>query len=109
MAEYETLGAVVGENVRRLRLAQDLTQHELAQRFKWAGLNWARSKIAMLENGHRPTISMGEALVMALALRVQPGDLFAGEGPMRLDPTEVLTSREAFRSMAWQGEQVPTP
>ena len=47
------LGAVVGQNVRRIREERLITQGELGDLWKAHGLNWARSKISALESGHR--------------------------------------------------------
>lgn len=59
----------VGENLRRLRLRQGLSQGALAER---AQLN--RSYLSMVENGRR-NISLDNLVVLALALCVEPVEL----------------------------------
>jgi len=83
------LGAVVGQNVRRIREERLITQGELAALWKAHGLNWARSKISALESGHRPQISAAELLVMAVSLQVTVPGLLASEGLIRLEPYDV--------------------
>ena len=94
------LGAVVGQNVRRIREARVLTQHELAQIWHRHGLKWARSKIAALETGNRPRVDFGELGVMALSLGVPLGDLLQGEGRVSLDPTPTRISLHDLRQLA---------
>ncbi len=95
---WKSFGAVVGENVKRLREAKVLTQHELIHQWRTFGLNWARSKLAALENGHRPQVSGGEIVLMALGLGVPESELFAGPGDVRLDPAPVRISRKDLRA-----------
>jgi len=76
--EGPPLGVVVGRNVKRLRTERALTQHELAQLWRRHGLNWARSKLAALETGSRPQISVGELVLMGFAMRVPLAEFFAG-------------------------------
>lgn len=83
------LGAVVGQNVRRIREERLITQGELGDLWKAHGLNWARSKISALESGHRPQISAAELLVMAVSLQVTVSGLLAIEGLIRLEPYDV--------------------
>lgn len=91
------LGAVVGENVRRLREEKALTQHELCQRWRRYGLRWARSKLAALENGHREQVSFADVVLMAMGLHVPVVDLLAGEGDIQFTPHAVRMSREDTR------------
>src|SRR5829696_7377475 len=94
----KTLGALVGENVRRLREKRALTQHELAQVWKRQGLNWARSKIAALEAGNRPQVNTADLLIMASGLQVTIAELFEGWGEVHLTPNSRVVDREAIRS-----------
>lgn len=61
--------AVVGENIRRLRIKAGLSARQLAEK---AGL----STVAMIECGHRPG-RMDTLERIAKALGVPMGDLFA--------------------------------
>lgn len=94
-----TIGAVVGENVRRLREVAPLTQHELASKWRRLGLSWTRTKLAALERGERARVDLGELPLMAWALLASPLDLLAGEGLVRLEPTAMMTTREELRAM----------
>ena len=60
---------LVGSNIRRLRLAGDLSQEELA--FE-AGIN--RAYLSTVENGKR-NISIDNIIAIANALRVDPRQL----------------------------------
>lgn len=94
-----SFGAVVGENVKRLREERVLTQHELANRWRGEGLRWARSKIAALENGHRDQVSAGVLILMAKGLDVPVNELLSGDGLIGLEPAEVHLSREEARAL----------
>ncbi|QDG51188.1 helix-turn-helix transcriptional regulator [Persicimonas caeni] len=61
----------VGGNLRRLRRANGMSQSKLAER---AGLN--RSYLSMVENGRR-NISLDNLVSLALALKVEPIELFS--------------------------------
>ncbi|GAA2040674.1 hypothetical protein GCM10009740_37030 [Terrabacter terrae] len=76
--EGQPVGVVIGRNVKRLRSESALTQHELAQVWKRHGLSWARSKLASLEAGGRPQVSVAELILMAIAMRVPITEFFAG-------------------------------
>ena len=60
----------VGGNLRRLRRKRKLSQSKLAES---AGLN--RSYLSMVENGRR-NISLDNLVSLALALNVEPIELF---------------------------------
>lgn len=94
-----SVGAVVGLNVRRLREEKVLTQHELVQLWRRHGLNWARSKLSALESGARPSMSMGDLVIMAVSLRVPLAELLEGVGPVRLDPNEAELDRADMRRL----------
>ena len=61
----------VGANLRRLRRANGMSQSRLAER---AELN--RSYLSMVENGRR-NISLDNLVALALALNVEPIELFS--------------------------------
>jgi transcriptional regulator with XRE-family HTH domain len=104
----KTLGAVVGENVRRLRERRALTQHELAQVWKRQGLDWARSKIAALEAGHRARVDCAELVMMAAGLGATVAELLEGEGEVHLTPHPRIIDRESLRSV-FSGARVGPP
>lgn len=105
------LGAVVGQNVRRIREERLITQGELEALWKAHGLNWARSKISALESGHRPQISAAELLVMAVSLQVTVPGLLAIEGSIRLEPYDVdLEANQVMQLLAGdQSQSKPDP
>jgi XRE family transcriptional regulator, regulator of sulfur utilization len=64
----------IGDNLRRIRRREGLTQEELAAR---AGLH--RAAIGLLENGHR--VPRADTLVkLAGAMEISPVELFDGIG-----------------------------
>ncbi len=78
------MGAVVGDNLRRLREQSRLTQYEAAHLVKQYGLRWSRSKIAAIEAGERSTVSLADVLLLALAFRVSITEFFEGDGDVML-------------------------
>ncbi len=105
------LGAVVGQNVRRIREERLITQGELGDLWRAHGLNWARSKISALESGHRPQISAAELFVMAVSLQVTVLGLLASEGSIRLEPYDVdLEANQVMQLLAGeQSQSKPDP
>jgi len=105
------LGAVVGQNVRRIREERLITQGELGDLWRAHGLNWARSKISALESGHRPQVSAAELVLMAVSLQVTVPGLFASEGPIRLEPYDVdLEANQVMQLLAGeQSQSKPDP
>lgn len=95
-----SFGAVIGENVRRLRRERKLTQHELCHQWRKIGFHWARSKLAALENGHRTKVTGADLTLMALGLGVSRQDLFVGDGDVRLTEAAVMSRAEIRRVWA---------
>jgi transcriptional regulator with XRE-family HTH domain len=93
------LGVVVGENLRRLRDAQGLTQDEAADRLRAIGLSWSRSHVAAIETGNRESMDLLTAVLVATVLRVEVGELFGGDGMVRYEGGAVPRSwlRDIFR------------
>lgn len=81
-----TVGTVVGENLRKVRMANRWTQDKLASAVALSGLNWKRTHVADFENGRRETIDVGTLVVLASACEISAPDLFAGEGAVLLTP-----------------------
>lgn len=63
---------IFGQNVRRVRTAQGISQEELAEQ---AGLH--RTYIGSIERGER-NVSLNNIVVIAQALRVPLSELFRG-------------------------------
>lgn len=103
-----SVGTVVGENLRRIRETQKLTQHEAARRCQAVGLNWSRSRLADVERGFRETIDVGTLLLLATAFDVPVSELFAGDGLVQLatkgtqtrsGTRRLLSSRDTWREL----------
>ncbi|GAB2999396.1 helix-turn-helix transcriptional regulator [Saccharothrix stipae] len=82
MTEPQSVGAVVGENLERLRKRARLTQHETARLFSRRGIPFSRSKIAALEAGERPNPNFADVLLIAHTFNVELSELFEGDGPV---------------------------
>ncbi len=93
-----TVGQVAGENLRRLRVARNLTQDELSRRLGAHGLFWQRSHIAALETGNRESVDLGVLWILAVALDVSIQRFFEGDGDIRLT-AEATVTREHFRAL----------
>ena len=98
VGKAQSVGAVVGENLQRLRERARLTQHELARLLVRRGAQWHRSKIAAIEAGERPNLSFADVLVLANALNVELAELYEGDGEVAL--TDYITlSRPMVRDI----------
>lgn len=80
----QSVGEVVGENLRRLRRARQWTQDTAAREFASAGLHWNRTHLATLESGRRETVDAGTLVLLAAALDVSVPELCRGEGDVLL-------------------------
>ena len=66
---------ITGNQVRKLRSQQDLSQEQLSAKCQRVGLDISRGTLAKIEAGVR-CVSDQEALLLALALGVGVADLF---------------------------------
>jgi len=96
--EPPRLGHVVGENFKRLREAQKLTQAEASQVLRARGLPWARTQVAGLESRQRESVESATLLLLAEALQAKVVDLFDGDGAVRLT-AQVVASRRYIRDV----------
>lgn len=103
--EAESVGAVVGENLERLRKRARMTQHEAARLFARRGAPLSRSKIAAIEAGERPNLAFADVLVMAHTFNVEVAELFDGHGPVAI-AEHVVLSRPVIRGLL-RGTNVP--
>lgn len=85
--EPPSVGLVVGENLKRLRIAVGESQAECAQRLRGHNLDWTRDHVASLENGRRTTVSVEELIILSWAYGMAPAEMFQGQGPVALSPT----------------------
>lgn len=98
VASAQSVGAVVGENLQRLRERARLTQHELARLLARRGAQWHRSKVAAIEAGERPNMSFADVLVLTNAFNIELAELFEGDSEVTL--TEyVILSRPMVRDV----------
>lgn len=74
MTTTQTLGKVVGANVRRLRQAQDSTLEDLARAVRGLGIDWSVSRVVAIERGTREP-KLASLLVLAKALNCGMADL----------------------------------
>ncbi|WP_394614552.1 hypothetical protein JNUCC0626_32355 [Lentzea sp. JNUCC 0626] len=98
MTEAESVGAVVGENLERLRTRAKMTQHELAHLLARRGAPMHRSKLAAIGAGDRPHLTIADAILLAHAFNVEMAEFFAGTGPVEISENVVL-SRHAIRDL----------
>jgi transcriptional regulator with XRE-family HTH domain len=66
---------VVGEQVRKLRYARELTQETLAAKCNVLGWDLSRGTLAKIESGVR-CVTDAELFVLAKALKQEIGDLY---------------------------------
>jgi transcriptional regulator with XRE-family HTH domain len=72
-----TLGQVAGQNLRRLRTREHLTQADVTRRiFDMTGERWTPDQVSILENGKRGTITLEDLLVLAHAFGVPLAEFF---------------------------------
>lgn len=103
MPGQETVGEVVGENLQRLREQARLTQHEAARLLYRRGAPWHRSKIAAIEAGERPNVSIADVLLLAHTFNVDLAELFEGDGEVKLSQFVTLSRpliRDIIRGLA---------
>jgi transcriptional regulator with XRE-family HTH domain len=91
----QTVGQLIGRNLRAMREAEGESQDKLAERVRAAGLNWSRSTIAALEAGTK-TLDVGEFALLSVALLQPPERLLAGPGWIEAAPGARMTA-EALR------------
>lgn len=101
----ETVGTVVGENLKRLRLSTDLSQSDVARSLNEHGLDWNRDQVSLLEIGKRGSIGVDELLVMSWTFDVTLSYWFEGVGEIQLTPSRQLEDRERIRR-SLQGRKV---
>lgn len=67
---------LIARNVKRLRIAHELTQQGLADR-----LGWPKERIAAVEAADDANLLVDDLDALGLALNVQPLALFVAPGP----------------------------
>lgn len=76
MAQRIKADKILGENIKKARLARNLTQEQLAARLQVAGCDLSRGTLAKIEAGIRH-ISVDELNAIKQALQMQYADFFA--------------------------------
>ncbi|MER6484116.1 helix-turn-helix transcriptional regulator [Streptomyces virginiae] len=107
----ETVGVVVGANLRELRKSRRWTQDAAAERISKAGLTWKRTHIADLESGRRESVDLGTLVILASVFDVRLPDFMNGQGDVLLTPRadyprrETTSTRQQLRSWLSGGEE----
>ena len=101
--------AVVGENVRRLRLAASATLDDVARAGRERGLKWSASRVQELERGALSVsaallVCIADALGVVINRQIALQELFDGDGHVQVTPL-LLVSRAALRR-AYSGSEV---
>jgi len=85
-----TLDAVIGNNLRRHREQEGITQDEMARRLRHRGLPWTRPTLAAVELGTK-TLDVGELVLLSLTLGVRVDEILAGDGRAQIGRQAVPT------------------
>lgn len=81
MTTPQTVGAVVGEALYRLRVARGQTQDDAARHLRSRGLSWTRDHIASLETRRNPrSVTVEELFLLSAAYAVPLASWFEGDG-----------------------------
>ena len=98
----QSLGQVVGRNVRRLRQDRDWTLDDVAQVARDLGMQWSNSRVNNIQRGARnPKFST--LLVLARVFECSVGELLQTDAE-KIDLGEVLVSADEL-----QAQVVDTP
>jgi transcriptional regulator with XRE-family HTH domain len=97
-----TIDAIVGSNVRRLRIARGWSQDEVARRAREEGLQWSRSSVAAVEATNK-TIDVSELVLLSLALDARIDELLAGDERVQLGDDTTRRLWEVRRILASDG------
>lgn len=93
----------VGESVRRLRLAKDWSQSELAEKLSALGVSVQQQTILKIEKGTRP-LKFDEACIFADLFGVSVGQLSQAEGAESEALAEVLRSNRDLQAARTERE-----
>jgi transcriptional regulator with XRE-family HTH domain len=80
----QTVAAVIGDNLRRLREQRRLTQHGAVHLLRRYDLRWTRSKLDAIEGGRRQEVTVTELLSLAMVFNVELAEFFVGDGVVQL-------------------------
>ncbi|MHB8611206.1 MAG: helix-turn-helix domain-containing protein [Candidatus Dormibacteraceae bacterium] len=75
------LGPVIGLSLRTLRAELGLTQEQVVEMLRAAGLEWTRDNVASLEIGRRQDLTITELVLLSIALDVPLRRWLQGHGP----------------------------
>ncbi|TVT61983.1 helix-turn-helix domain-containing protein [Amycolatopsis rhizosphaerae] len=89
VASPQTVAAVIGGNLRRLREQRRLTQHGAVHLLRRYDLRWSRSKLDAIEGGRRQEVTVTELLALAMVFNVQVAEFFVGDGVVQLTNAEL--------------------
>jgi transcriptional regulator with XRE-family HTH domain len=89
VASPQTVAAVIGGNLRRLREQRRLTQHGAVHLLRRYDLRWTRSKLDAIEGGRRQEVTVTELLALAMVFNVDLTEFFDGDGAVQLTNAEL--------------------
>jgi len=84
MGLSKSAGAVVGENLARIRAERGQTQREASAFLRERGLAWPPGNIGQLESGKRHSVRIEELLMLSAAYEVKLWEWFKGESSVYL-------------------------
>jgi transcriptional regulator with XRE-family HTH domain len=76
---------LMAERVAAIRRYRDMTQEELAEAMRSAGIPWQRITLAKFESGKRSYLTVDELLALCMVLEISPVDLIV---PRELKPDQ---------------------
>lgn len=105
--EHYTLGRAVGEQLRTIREREGWRQEEVADLARETGLTWWRpGTVATLESGHREDLTFSEAVLLAVALDLHPGELIpATSTPIELSEGAYAPGEDLRRLLLEEGDR----
>src|SRR5690349_20549555 len=80
---------ILGQKVRKIRLDRRWRQDDVARLARQRGLPWNQATVAAIETGRR-SLSLGEALLLQMILRVPLSDLLRPTDARGADDSEMI-------------------
>lgn len=104
MTTTQTLGKVVGANLRRIRNEREATLEEVSQAVRERGVEWSVSRVTAIQRGTRQP-QLATILLLANALECTVADLLQTDAD-QVDIGSVAVDSSALRDLRFTG---PTP
>ena len=77
--------SVIGENIKRIRTAKNISAYELAKR-----ANVGTATISQIESGKRATLKGDTLEKVAYALGVPPGELMGNDETLKFETNDIM-------------------